>query len=84
MSWELVAGAVGMVLALVFGFVARKDRREGNEARALLGESYEEIEQLQNENDRLRQPIETPSERQQSALDELARRRLRDGTETAS
>lgn len=84
MGWEIVAGAVVLILALAFGFAMRRERRKGNEALALLGESYEKIEQLQDENDRLRQAIETPSERQQSARDELARRRLRDGTETAS
>jgi len=75
-SWELVAGAVALVLALVFGLLWRKDRREGAEARALLGDANEDMEAMRAELNRLGSPIETPSERRASAAAELESRGL--------
>ncbi len=46
MGWEVAVGLAGTFLALVFGLLRRRERRKGNEDRALLGEAYEAIKKL--------------------------------------
>lgn len=70
---SLVVGAVGGALGLVFGLLARKDRREGDGAKALLGASYERIELLEDTLNRHRVAVPNDSElsdRAQRVLDE--------------
>ncbi len=46
MGWEVAVGLAGTFLALVFGLLARWERRKGNKSEALLGEAYEAIKEL--------------------------------------
>ncbi len=72
---SLVLGAVGGLLGLVFGLLARKDRREGDEARALLGGSYDRIKQLEDTLNQNRVAIPTANELSDRAKRMLDERR---------
>ena len=73
MEYALIGA--GSVLALIFGGLFFRELRDGNQARALLDAALKDIEHLEKENKRLRSPIKTQSERQNSAAAELAERR---------
>jgi hypothetical protein len=62
LSWELIVGGVGGILGLVFGLLARHRRLQGEEALALLGKTYEEMERLEEQLARLREPLPSDSE----------------------
>ena len=59
---ELVIAGVAIFLAIVFFYQARYDRRQGDEARALLGKSYEERDELVERLARAGLPLPTASE----------------------
>ena len=58
----LVVAGVAILLALVFGYQARHDRRQGDEARAKLGRAYEDNDKLVERLERAGAALSTDSE----------------------
>jgi hypothetical protein len=62
LSWELVIGGVGGLLGLFFGLLARRRRLQGEEALALLGKTYEDMERLETQLAKVREPLQSDPE----------------------
>ena len=59
---ELVIAGVAILLSIVFGYQARYDRRQGDEARAMLGRAYEDNDKLVERLERAGAALSTDSE----------------------
>ena len=79
--WELAVAGSGLLLGVVALFMYRSDHQKLGEALGRIEIRDEQVASLLDQNQALRAAIESPSERKQSALDQLSRRGLSpDGT----
>jgi hypothetical protein len=79
--WELAVAGSGLLLGVVALFMYRSDHQNLGEARERLEIRDEQLASLLDQNRALRAAIESPIERRESALRDLAARGLSpDGT----